>query len=582
MDRHYLRTILWLRWRLTRNQWSRGGWLNAVLAMIIIVGGFIIGLLGAVAGVLVGYFKIAKFSPEILLGFWDAIILGFLVFWLIGLISEIQRSESIDISKMLHMPISLNDIFIVNYLASHLTLSIILFLPAMLGLSLGLLLGRSLYMILMFPLVLGFIFMITAWTYCLRGWLVTLMVNKRRRRAVIAGITFVFILVFQLPNLLGNILRDHTRHKPRTTETVQSDRQTETPSVDSDKLRHRRLILSAHNYVPFLWVGNGARSLALGNPWPAVLGAAGAFLIGGLGLRRAYRSTVRFYQGQSVIAKKKVKRKKEKVVHIRKESPVWQLPGVSAETSALASVFYRSMKRAPEIKMMLATNLLIMLVCGGAILIRRSTGLSDAYKPFIATGAVAVTFFGMTQLMFNLFGTDRSGFRMLVLLPVPRRRVLLGKNLACLPIVLIIGLVLLLFVKFAGRVPVVIVFAAALQLMAAFLLLSMAGNLVSVLVPYRIAPGSMKPTKTTTITTVMVIFSHMLFPLMMLPVFSVPALGLLLSKLGRLPAGVTNILLSAVLLGLLVLLYRMSLAPLGNLLQQREKKILEVVTQEIE
>jgi len=118
--------------------------------------------------------------------------------------------------------------------------------------------------------------------------------------------------------------------------------------------------------------------------------------------------------------------------------------------------------------------------------------------------------------------------------------------------------------------------------MAAFLLLSMAGNLVSVLVPYRIAPGSMKPTKTTTVTTVMLIFSHMLFPIMMLPVFSVPALGLLLSKLGRLPAGMTNILLSAVLLGLLVLLYRMSLAPLGNLLQQREKKILEVVTQEIE
>jgi len=582
MDRHFLRTILWLRWRLTRNQWSRGGRLNAVLTMIILIGGFVLGLLGAVAGVLVGFFRMAEFSPEMLLGFWDAIILVFLFFWVIGLVSEIQRSESIDIGKMLHLPISLNDIFVVNYFASHLTLSIILFLPAMLGLSLGLLLGRSIYMILMFPLVLGFIFMITAWTYCLRGWLVTLMVNKRRRRAIIAGITFVFILVFQLPNLLGNILHDRTRHRPRTTETVQSDRQAETPSVDSDKLRHRRLILGAHNYVPFLWVGNGARSLAMGNPWPAVLGAAGSFLIGGLGLRRAYRSTVRFYQGQSVRAKKKEKRKKEKIVRVRKEHPGWQLPGVSAETSALASVFYRSMKRAPEIKMMLATNLLILLVCGGAVLLRRSAGLSDTSKPFIATGAVAVTFFGMSQLMFNLFGTDRSGFRMLVLLPVPRQRILLGKNLACLPVVLVVGLVLLLLVMFAGRVPVVIILAAALQLVAAFLLLSMAGNLASVLTPYRIAPGSMKATKTKTITTVMIVVSHMLFPLIMLPVFFVPAFGLLLSKFGRLPAGLTNVLLSVVLLGLLVLLYRLSLAPLGDLLQRREKKILEVVTQEIE
>lgn len=582
MDRRHLRTIIWLRWRLSRNQWSRGGWLNAVLAMIIILGGFVIGALGAVAGVLLGFFKMADFSPAVLLGFWDAIILAFLFFWMIGLVSEIQRSESIDISKMLHMPISIRDIFIVNYLASHLTLSIILFLPAMLGLSLGLLLGKSLYMILMFPLVLCFIFMISAWTYCLRGWLVTLMVNKRRRRAVIAGITFVFILVSQLPNLLGNIFQYHIQHKVSTVETMQPDRQAETPSVDSDKLRHRRLILGAHNYIPFLWVGNGARSLAMGNPWPAVLCSSGAFLIGVLGLKRAYRSTIRFYQGQSVGMKKKEKRKEEKAVHIRKERPALQLPCVSAETSALASVFFRSIKRAPEIKMMLGTNLLIMLIFGGAMLLRRSADISDIFKPFIATGAVAVTFFGMTQLMFNLFGTDRSGFRMLVLLPVPRQRILLGKNIACLPIVLLIGLVLLLFVKFAVRVPVVIVLAATLQLMAAFLMLCIAGNLVSVLVPYRIASGSMKPTKTKTLTTVMIIISHMLFPVMMIPVFTIPALGLLTNKISSLPAGVTNILFSAVLLGLFFVLYRVSLAPLGRLFQQREKKILEIVTQEIE
>jgi ABC-2 type transport system permease protein len=580
MDRHHLSTILWLRWRLTRNQWSRGGWLNAVLTMIILIGGFVIGLFGAVAGVLLGFFKIAKFSPMVLLGFWDAIILAFLFFWVIGLVSEIQRSESIDISKMLHLPISLNDIFLVNYLASHFTLSIILFLPAMLGLSLGLFLGRSLYMILMFPLVLGFIFMITAWTYCLRGWLITLMVNKRRRRAIIVGITFVFILVFQLPNLLMNVLHDHSRHKPRTTETVQSDRQTETPSVDSDKFRHRRLILGAHNYVPFLWVGNGARSLALGNPWPAALGAAGCFIIGGLGLRRAYRSTVRFYQGRSVVAKKKLK--KEKVVHIPKEYLGRRLPGFSAETSALASVFYRSIKRAPEIKMMLATNLLIISVFGGTVLLRHSTGLSDTARPFIATGAVAVTFFGMSQLMFNLFGMDRSGFRMLVLLPVPRQKVLLGKNLACLPIAMVIGTVLLVLVMFAGHIPIVIILGSVLQLVAAFLMFSMAGNLASVLAPYRIAPGSMKPTKTKTVTTVTIILLHLLFPVVMFPVFFVPVLVMLLYRFGRLPAGITNILLSAVLLGLIILLYKVSLTPLGGLLQQREKKILEVVTQEVE
>jgi ABC-2 type transport system permease protein len=582
MNRRHLRTILWLRWRLSRNQWSRGGQLNAVLTMIIVIAGFIIGTLGAIGGMLAGIFGLAKVSPMVLLGIWDGIVVAFLFFWMIGLVSELQRSETIDIGKMLHLPISLKDIFLVNYLASHLTVGVILFLPAMLGLSLGLLLGRSLYMILMFPLTLSFIFMITAWTYCLRGWLVTLMVNKRRRRAIIAGITFVFILVFQLPNLLGNVLRDHNRHRPRTTQTTQPNRQTETPSGDIDKLGHQRLVLIAHDCVPFLWVGNGARALAMGNPWPAVLGAAGGFVIGGLGLRRAYRSTVRFYQGRAIRAVTKKKQKKKKVIHVRKEPLAGKLPGVSAQTSALASAFFRSLARAPEAKMMLATNLIMLLIFGVSILFRRSAAISHTYKPFVVSGAVAVTFFGVSQLMFNMFGMDRNGFRTLVLTPLPRKKILLSKNLACLPVVLGIGIILLIVVKFAVRLTLVMVLAGVLQLIAAFLLLSIVGNLVSVLVPYRIAPGSMKPTKTTTLTTVFIVLSHMSFPMVILPVFLVPVVGWLVSGLGWLPAGPTNVLVALLLLGPLVFFYQLSLEPLGELLLKREKKILGVVTKEIE
>ena len=53
------------------------------------------------------------------------------------------------------------------------------------------------------------VFMITAWTYCLRGWLATMMSNPRRRRTVIMGITFAFILLSQGPNLYFNVLQQH-------------------------------------------------------------------------------------------------------------------------------------------------------------------------------------------------------------------------------------------------------------------------------------------------------------------------------------------------------------------------------------
>lgn len=582
MNWSQLHTIVWLRWRLTRNQWSRGGLLNAVLTMIVAVAVLVLGVVSGVAGVLVGIFVLAEASPLRLLLAWDVFIGLFLLAWMIGMVLEIQRSETIDISRMLHLPISLRDIFLVNYLASHLTFSIILFLPWTLGLCVGLILSRGGFMIGLLPLVLGFIFMISAWTYCLRGWLITLMMNKRRRRAIIAGVTFTFILLSQLPYLIGNLQQDRKRHGSNTTQSAPADEQTTTRPGSPDKKSLPRVVLLAHNYVPFLWVGNGAMSLAQENVWPAVLGAAGAFGIGGLGLWRAYRSTLHFYQGQATDKSITQKPKAEKVAANRRNFLERQLPGVPEEAAASALAFFRSLIRAPEVKMALATNVIMMLFFGAIIFVRRVDTLSENFKPFIATGAVAFTFLGMSQLMFNQFGFDRAGFRALVLSPVPRRQILLGKNLALLPVAGVIGLTLIVLVKFALRIPFVYVLAASLQLVAAFLLFSIAGNLLSVLVPYRIAPGSLKPTKSSTKTNLLIIVSHLLFPTAMVPIFLVPALGLLLSSLGWLKAAPTNFFLSAVLLVLLAFFYRLSLVPLGDLLQQREKEILQVVTKEVE
>jgi ABC-type transport system involved in cytochrome c biogenesis permease component len=127
--------------------------------------------------------------------------------------------------------------------------------------------------------------------------------------------------------------------------------------------------------------------------------------------------------------------------------------------------------------------------------------------------------------MFNLFGFDRGGFRTLVLLPTPRPWILLGKNLALLPIATVVGLVLLALVTIAMHLPAMVVLAAVLQLLAAFGLLSMMGNLFSVLVPFRVAPGSMKPTKTRMTTPLLILFSHLLFPVAMIPIFLIAHVG---------------------------------------------------------
>jgi hypothetical protein len=330
-------------------------------------------------------------------------------------------------------------------------------------------------------------------------------------------------------------------------------------------------------------------SLAEGHIWPAVLGAAGALAIGGLGLRRAYRTTLRFYQGQAhrpsggqAATKKSAPTLKAGKVAAGMTLLERRLPGVPDEAAAAALAFFRSLIRAPEVKMALATNFAMLLIFGAMILLRRSNALGDPAKPFILSGALVFTFLGMSQLMFNHFGFDRGGFRQLVLLPVPRKWILLGKNLAFAPLAFGMGGTILVLATVALCISPLVFFAAVLQLAAAFLIVSLGGNLLSTLVPHHVAAGSLKRTRTSATTTVLIFVSRLLFPAAMTPLLIPPALGLLVSHLGWLPAAPVNLLLSAVLLALLALLYRLSLAPLGELLQQREKKILQVVTEEVE
>ncbi len=572
MNGSQLRTVLWLRWRLTRNQLTRGNPANAAFTVLFTVLGLVAAGAGAVGGILGGALGLAKASPPTLLLVWDVIVGAFLFIWLLGLVTEIQRSEAIDLSRLLHLPVSLGQIFLVNYAASHLCLPLVLFLPGALGLCAGLVWSRGLLLLLLFPLLAGFVFMVTAWTYCLRGWLIALMVNQRRRRTVVAVVTMAAVLLGQLPNLL-NVAGIWSRPPPRTLAPGQ-------PAPPAGPALPPTL-QAAQKFLPPLWLASGAGALAAGDVWPAVGGSLGAFLVGGLGLMRAYRSTLRFYQGGPTRAAEKPPPPAPVVRTGRRPFLERKLPGLPEEAAALALAFFRSLTRAPEVKMMLAMNIVMPLVFA-AMFFSRSLKMPGAAKPFLATGAVAFTFLSLVSLLFNQFGFDREGFRALVLLPARRRHILLAKNLSLLPLGGGLGLVFLVLVALALRVPVWAAAAAGCQFASTFLLLSLAGNFVSIVAPYRIAAGSLKPTKAPAKMMALVFVSHLLFPVVMAPIFLPPALGLLAESMGWLPGGPVNLILSWLWLVGMAFLYRWSLAPLGRLLQRREQAILQAVTQEVE
>lgn len=601
-----LRTILWLRWRLSKNQWSRHGRFNAVLTILFVVAGLTTALAGGIVGIYAGSHALAKAPPRMMLLVWDAIIGVFSFFWMIGVMAEIQRSEAIDVGKLLHLPVSLKEVFLLNYLASLFTPSIILVLPTMLGLSVGLVLGAGTTMVWMLPLVISFILMITAWTYCLRGWLVALMVNKRRRQTIIVATTMAAIVLGQLPNLIFN--NSYMRERNRALREMQR-RQTEggrsSPSGRSEPSARRnekaptdrasavdelsrlgdptltRRMLSVHQYLPLAWTSYGAMSLNQGNPWPAVWGSAMAFLIGGLGLARAYRVTNHFYQQADARTPTK-RRAPDGSARANKYLIERNLPGCSEEVSTLTLAFFRSLLRAPEVKMALLTPLIMLGVFGSMQISRRSGVAVGAAQVFTVTGVVGLTLLGMVQLMSNLFGFDRDGFRCLVLLPVRRQQIVLAKNLSFMPFTLGSGLVFLLILKVIAHLPWLYLVSGMLQLLGAFLLASTVGNYISIRAPYRIAPGSLKPTKTSSKTSLLIFGLHLLFPVAMVPVFLPAGLDFLLSRSGWIQSGVVYLAASFVLFATALATYRLSLRILGDLLQRREKEILTVVTQEVE
>jgi len=566
-----LRTMLWLRWRLTRNQWSRGGQLNAIFTLIAAVMGVGMGLAGGVAGVVCGVLLLGQVSSLVILLVWDGVVAVFLFFWMIGVVSELQRSEIIDVSRLMHLPVSLREVFLLNYVASHLSLSIAIMLPVTLGLTAGLVLGRGPAMLLLVPLVLGFVFMITAWTYCLRGWLAALMVNQRRRRAIVMGITLGFVLIAQTPNLVINVWLGGSHGKASTLNK---------PETQAKIKRAARI---AHTAVPILWLPQGARGLAEGRWWPALIGAAGACGLGAVGLARAYRSTVRFYQGAGSSSQPSAPKVVPAVVGVRGTILVERrVPWVPEEAAALALANFRSMTRAPEVKMALALNVFIFMMLGAGLFVRGGDKMPEEFRPLLASAAVGITFLGLIQVLFNQFGFDREGFRALVLLPAPRRLVLLGKNLGFLPLGLGVFAVLLTLMAVLGHLPAWAVAGACLQFGGAFLTLSTAGNLISILVPHRIAAGSLKPTKVKATTVLLMMFINMLFPLAMFPIVIPAGLGMLCGHYHWLPASLVTLSLSALLAAAAGVLYWFTLEPLGKLLQRREQKILQTVTQEVE
>jgi ABC-2 type transport system permease protein len=597
----HLKTFVWLRWRLTVNQIRRSGAVGEVISVLftaLIVAGGVVTLLAAFV---LGYLGLSTADPTTLMIIWDGAIVGFLFFWMIGLVSELQHSDALSLDRFLHLPVSPSGAFLINYVGSSFSLALVIFLPAMTGLAIGLTLSRGASMLLLFPLVAAFFLMMTAITHQFRGWLASMMENPRRRRTIAALVPLLFVLMSQLPNLWMNVGPGATQRREAREETRREraalDKDLSDGRISREEYNARRrsrppartsafgvdTVRIVNEIVPPGWLAYGAEATASGRAWPPLAAVLGMSLIGALSLRRAYGTTIRMYKGDFDGGGRMPTPAAAPAPPSSSVSggmPAFlerRLPWMSERASAVAVAGVRSWMRAPEMKMTLLTPVFMLVAFTGLFVSQGGAATPLLLRPLNAAGLagflMVLTLAGPAG---NQFGYDRAGFRAFVLSPIPRRDVLIGKNVGLLPLGLLMMVIVISVSEWFRPMRVDHFVAVLIQTVPMYLLFCMAANVLSIVGPLTLKTGSGMPARHQGIRgfypVIFMLGASLLLGFTFIPL-GIEAL-LSLTSFAWFPAYLVLGLLQAIAS---IWLYRVVLEREGVMLQRQEQDILAIV-----
>jgi hypothetical protein len=303
-------------------------------------------------------------------------------------------------------------------------------------------------------------------------------------------------------------------------------------------------------------------------------------------LWRAYRTVLRIYQGEfTATIKTPAPAKTAVATKTGPAPPTWldrTIPWLSEEANIVALASLRSLTRAPEAKMLLLSPFIMLMLAGGALFRIPNEEIPPFVPTLIAYTAIGMTLFMLMQIMGNQFGFDRAGFRIYILSPVPRRSILLGKNLAMIPVVAAMTLPTIVFLQFLHPMRFDHLLALPAQIVSMILVYSVVANALSILAPVAIAAGSLKPAS----PKGLVFLTHLLFlavaPLSLAPTLLPLGIESALTALEWNAGLPICLLLTYAECVAISALYRLLIRWQGDWLVWRELKILETVTTKAE
>ncbi|MFO7973502.1 MAG: hypothetical protein R6V12_02570 [Candidatus Hydrogenedentota bacterium] len=556
----HLGTILWLKWRLLRHSMTKATGALAVVLTVLIV----IGVAFITVGASVGLFALGALADLEeqgalpVLGITDGLVFFFCIFWIASIMTELQRSDMVDMRRMMYLPVSLKSVFGINFAFSLLTPAGVLFIFPAMALVAGLAVRNGPVLLTGLVTVLAFYLAVSGWTYYFRGWLAALMEDKRKRRMLIMVLPMFFILVGWAPQFL---IRLGPRWLPGDPLTV---------------------LMAGNMLLPPGWLPLALQSFVLGDVYTGLACTIGLLGLGVLPLSMGYRATRRHYLGIQTRRERKrgTKSKDTRVQPVENAFMGKTIPGFDEETSAVTMASIKMLSRHPTVRMQLIAPFVVGVFLF-ALYFLRSGGMLQIpgiARNVIPTAALAWPLLNGAMLFANIFGTDGNGFRSLILLPTDRRTYILGRNLA---LGALFGGQMLVFVLLAFaifRTSLLSLVIAVLNVGYVVLIISALGNICSLYLPYHLPSDSMRGPKNKPVALLTTFLFLFLLPLILLPPMACALIDAGLTYVYEgwwFPAGAV---LSLLFLGVALLSYRWLLDVCGNILAVREAKILETLT----
>ncbi|HYV13826.1 MAG TPA: hypothetical protein VE980_23165 [Pyrinomonadaceae bacterium] len=471
-----LLTLIWLKWRLLRNSLRSS---KAVVNRVASILGMLIALfLALVVAVILGFAAYALSQPDALgnelrrTATRDASASAsaeFIFFSIFGLIYlmwatvplSIGGSKQFDAGKLLMYPITLRKLFAVDFLSELTTLHSVFAIPAVIAICTGVAFGTGNTTTALLAAVPALLFGIA-----LSKWLSTTIGSLLRRKRA-RGETLV-ALIGAIAGLSAAVIGQIAPILFKHAESIQSLR----------------------------WTPPGAAAFLLVGPANDTAGYVLAFItLSAYGV--ALIIFTYWIARRAALGMEGKRRQKVVVAETATGYSGWQLPLVSAELSAMVEKEVRYLMRNAQVRMMALMPLILIVIRAvnaqrwGAAARTAPPGSFLTYgSGLLATGGVLYVFLILAGLSCNHFAFEEGGMRTLILSPIDRRKVLLGKNIAITMLALIFATILLTLNTIVFRdLDVSKLLFIGLSFVSFAALSSMMGNWLSIRFPKRMRFG---------------------------------------------------------------------------------------------